>query len=268
MRFATLSLIMLTLASGAGVARAGAALADASTAQPQPTTDAAARPDTPDLASDKVEYGFDIRLRRVYLPKALIGLFVSRAAGGAANTGYGVDFVRRRGTLELQLGMEFEHINVAEGVWINSGDNVANGDTVDYILSPDHAGTDFGWFSLEFTFINHMPINKYLSFRYGGGAGLGILTGQVVRYDTACAPGATNENPTPYCVPSVYGGQGTISPDHPGDKEPNPYGLPPVFPVVNAIIGLQIKPTPKAVINIEGGIRTLPFFGVSAGYFF
>ena len=31
---------------------------------------------------------------------------------------------------------------------------------------------------------------------------------------------------------------------------------------------LQIKPTPKAVINIEAGIRTLPFFGFSAGYFF
>jgi len=38
--------------------------------------------------------------------------------------------------------------------------------------------------------------------------------------------------------------------------------------VVNAIIGFQIKPTEKAVINIEGGIRTFPFFGFSGGYFF
>jgi preprotein translocase subunit SecA len=36
---------------------------------------------------------------------------------------------------------------------------------------------------------------------------------------------------------------------------------------INAILGLQIRPTPKAVINIEGGIRTVPFIGLSVGYF-
>ncbi|HTR55553.1 MAG TPA: hypothetical protein VMJ10_32975 [Kofleriaceae bacterium] len=243
----------------------GAAL-DSSSAAPPPPPTAGPAPD----AADKPEYGIDLRLREVYLPAGLIGLFVTRAAGGASNTGYGVDFVRRRGTLELQLGLEYEHITMQEGVYINSGDNVANGDTIDYILSPAHAGTDFGWFTLEFTFMNHAPINKYVSFRYGGGAGIGILTGAVKRYDTACAPGATNDNVTPQCVPAVLGtgGGGTISPDSSGEKEPAAYNLPPVFPVVNAIIGFQIKPTDKAVINIEGGIRTLPFIGVSAGYFF
>jgi hypothetical protein len=48
---------------------------------------------------------------------------------------------------------------------------------------------------------------------------------------------------------------------------PVAYDFPPVFPVVNAIIGLQIRPTPKAVVNIEGGIRTVPFIGLSVGYF-
>ncbi|HEY1554731.1 MAG TPA: hypothetical protein VGF94_07825 [Kofleriaceae bacterium] len=219
-------------------------------------------------ASDKPEYGVDLRLREIYLPSSLVGLFVNHAAGGASNTGFGVDFVRRRGTLELQLGFEYEHINLQEGVYVNSGDNVQNGDTVDYILNPAHAGTDFGWFTLEFTFMNHAPINKYLSFRYGGGAGIGFLTGAVKRYDIMCAPGATNDSPSPQCVPQQFGGGGTISPDKSGEVEPAAYDLPSVFPVVNAIIGLQIKPTPKAVINIEGGIRTLPFIGMSAGYFF
>lgn len=261
MRFATLSVIALVTLSSP-------AFADD---EVHPTTDATARPDNPQLASDKVEYGFDIRLRQVYLPKALIGLFVERAAGGASNTGYGVDFVRRRGDLELQLGFEFEHINVPEGVWINKGDNVANGDTVDYILNPDHAGTDFGWFTLEFTFINHARINKYLAVRYGGGAGLGVLTGAVKRWDTMCSAGATNSNVTPNCVPNFapYNGQGQVISDNGGpETAPVAYNLPPVFPVVNAIIGLQIRPIDKVVINIEGGIRTLPFLGISGGYFF
>ena len=42
----------------------------------------------------------------------------------------------------------------------------------------------------------------------------------------------------------------------------------PVFPVVNLIVGLQFKPMEKMTINLEGGLRTLPFFGVSSTYFF
>jgi hypothetical protein len=268
--------IGLAILVAGSTAHAGAALDDANKT-PAPTTtrttDPTVAPDSLETAADKVEYGADFRLRHVWLPSGLIGLFVNKAAGGASNTGYGVDLIRRRGNLELQLGLEFEHLALQEGVYINSGDNVP-GDTADFILSPEHAGSDFGWFTIEFTFMNHMPINKYVSFRYGGGAGLGILTGQVKRIDTQCAGGASNANPEPGCVPAGYTGQngqpgtGAVSPDHPGDPEPNPYNLPPVFPVVNAIIGVQIKPTPKAVINIEGGIRTLPFIGMSAGYFF
>ena len=33
-------------------------------------------------------------------------------------------------------------------------------------------------------------------------------------------------------------------------------------------LGVQIRPTEHMTINIEGGIRTLPFFGVSAAMFF
>ena len=263
MRFATLALLTFAIATGSGVAYAD-------DATPKPTTDAAARPDTPDVIPDKIEWGVDFRLRKVYLPDSLIGLFVDRTAGGSSSTGYGVDLVRRHGTVELQLGMEFEHVVPNEGVYINKGDNVANGDTIDYILSPSHAGSDFGWFTLEFTFLNHAVINKYLSFRYGGGAGLGILTGSIKRWDTQCAPGATNQNVTPQCVPIQQGGQGVTVQDSSGAPETQPvaYSLPPVFPVVNAIIGVQIKPADGLVINIEGGIRTLPFIGISAGYFF
>jgi hypothetical protein len=257
MRFAT-SLSLLTLLGTAGTAF-GQALDDEG--KPVPTTDPAAAP-TVIETSPKLEYGVDIRLRQVFVPKGLLGLFVERTPGGASNTGFGVDLVRRRGNLELQLGFEFEHIEPAEGVWINSGDNVAGGDEADYMLSADHAGKSFGWFTIEFTFLNHAPINKYVAVRYGGGAGLGFLTGEIQKYDVACV-GATNETPEPGCKPTRLGGTGIDA-----DNSPEAYDMPPVFPVVNAIIGVQIRPTPKAVVNIETGIRTIPFIGMSAGYFF
>jgi hypothetical protein len=259
MRFALLTFVLLSTS----------AVANAQDATPKPTTEATARPDSPELA-DKIEWGADLRLRQVFLPASLMGLFVEQAAGGASNTGIGVDLVRRRGNVELQLGFEYEHIALQEGVYINKGDDVAKGDTIDYILSPEHAGSDFGWFTLEFTFLNHYAFNKYVALRYGGGAGIGFITGSVKRWDTMCVGGATNTNNTPQCKPQQLGGQGTTVQDNSGAPETMPvaYNLPPVFPVVNAILGVQIRPTPKSVINIEGGIRTLPFIGMSAGYFY
>ena len=261
MRFAT-GLTLLTLL-GAASSAWGQALDDEG--KPVPTTDPSAAP-TVTSTAPKLEYGVGLRLRQVFVPKGMLELFVDRAAGGASNTGIGVDLVRRRGNLELQLGLEFEHVQPGEGVWINSGENVAAGDQADYILGSDQAGKSLGWFTIEFTFLNHAPITDKVAVRYGGGAGIGFLTGGLQKYDVACV-GATNENPEPGCVP-----QGVTSPD--GNQgvapagTPNDYDLPPVFPVVNAIIGVQIKPTPKATINIETGIRTIPFIGISGGYFF
>ena len=39
-----------------------------------------------------------------------------------------------------------------------------------------------------------------------------------------------------------------------------------MFPVVNAIIGFQLRPIDKVIINIEGGLHTTPFIGMSIGY--
>jgi hypothetical protein len=261
MRFAT-TLTLLTLLGAAGTAR-GQALDDEG--KPVPTTDPAASP-TVLPVENKVEYGVGLRLRQVFVPKGLLELFVERAAGGASNTGIGVDLVRRRGNLELQLGFEFEHIQPGEGVWINSGENVAAGDQADYILGSDQAGKSNGWFTIEFTFLNHAPITDKVAIRYGGGAGIGFLTGGLQKYDVPCV-GATNEMPEPGCVPQgVTSPSGNVGVAPAG--APNDYDLPPVFPVVNAIIGVQVRPTPKAVINVETGIRTIPFIGLSGGYFF
>ncbi|MGN6104467.1 MAG: hypothetical protein ACTHU0_05130 [Kofleriaceae bacterium] len=253
------------VALSAGAALAGPALDDATS----PTSDPAADPAIAGIrAEDQVEYGVGIRLRNVRIPKGMLQLFLERAAGGSSNYGIGVDLTRRRGNLELQLGFEFEHVQPAEGVWIQSNSNVAAGDEADFIVSPDHNnGKNLGWFTVEFTFLHHTPVHKNISIRYGGGAGIGIMTGELGRYNMICN-GATNASPVPGCVPPVspFNGQGTFSPD--GGGTIVKYDLPPVFPVVNAIIGVQFKPSDKMTVNVEGGIRTLPFFGVSSSYFF
>ena len=138
-------------------------------------------------------------------------------------------------------------------------------------LSPEDPpdGTNFGWFTIEFTFINHKPINKYVSFRYGGGAGLGILTGGLYHYDVHAAAARRTRCPSRAASRATFGGhrhrRRTTARRLRG--QPVKYDLPPVFPVINAIVGFQFHPFDKVVINLEGGIRTLPFFGMSFGYF-
>jgi hypothetical protein len=267
MRLAT-SLLLLTAVTGTASAQT-AVLGDDAKVQPNPApaNAAPATSDTPtEKPEDAVSYGIDLRFRGVFVPQALLQLFVDKAAGGAANFGYGVDFVRKRGNLELQLGIEHEQITVGSGIWINRGDDVGAGDEADYVLGPDKSSDGgLGWYTLEFTFINHVPINKYVSFRYGGGVGLGVITGALTHYNVVCN-GATNAMPDPGCRPNTLGGNGTDSDGH-NFTQPVKYDLPPVFPVINGILGFQFHPVDKVVINVEGGIRTLPFFGVSVGYF-
>jgi hypothetical protein len=211
-----------------------------------------------------VEYGVGVRVRSVWVPKSVLELFIERAAGGAQNYGLGVDLTRRRGTTELQLGFEYERVNVGQGVWINKGDNVAAGDEVDYVLGPKASGHQLGWFTIEFTFLNHAEISKMFAVRYGGGIGVGIVVGELDHNNIICV-NATNAMPEPGCVPPRFSGQGMYSE---GTETQVAYGLPPVFPVVNAILGLEIRPTDHMTINLEGGIRTLPFVGVSSSVFF
>ena len=231
---------------------------------PESSSELAPEPDEdPEKA---VRYGVGLRLRNVRIPRAEIELFVDRAPGGASNVGIGAELIRRRGNVELQLGFEYETITPKQGVWIKSGESVPSAEA-DFILEPDAAGESLGWFTIEFTFLNHAPINDKVAIRYGGGAGLGIITGNLYRYDVRCSPDATNANPEPGCRPAALGGTGGAGGDPPSTS-PRKYELPPVFPVVNAIVGVQFKPIPNMAINIEGGIRTLLFFGTSIAYMF
>jgi hypothetical protein len=259
---------------GSHFANAGPALDDDK--KPTPTVDVTVAPGP--AAPAKVEWGIDLRLRSVYIPQGLLQLFLDRAAGGTQAIGFGGDIVRRRGNLELALGFEIESLPPAEGVWINHGDtpNIAPGSNqaaVDYVLSSKN-GSNFGWATIEFSFLNHFMFNKYMGLRYGAGAGLGIITGKVLRYNVFCAAGASPSSLDPQCIPSSsfspYNGMAVSSMDSTkcGGQQPCAYNIPPVFPVVNAIIGFQFRPIDKLVLNVETGIRTIPFFGVSLGYFF
>lgn len=199
----------------------------------------------------KTDYGIGVRLRSVFIPEGLIEFFVEDAPGGISNFGFGVEGVRRRGDLEMSLGIEYESLNGKDGLWIDKGDSIPQ-DEVDLVQFED-----FAWVTVDATFVWHTRFHEMFALRYGAGIGLGILMGDVLRTDYVC-PGT--ELAAPPCV------QRTSPPAEnirtPEDK------VPPVFPVLNAVIGAQFRPAKKVSINAEIGMRTAFYYGLTGTFFF
>jgi hypothetical protein len=236
---ATLALA-LTLGLGARGASAQVALEEEEEEEAVPPP-----PVEPMLEAPRI--GVGLRLRNVRIPRSLLEAFVERAPAGSSNFGIGLDVVRRKGDFEFQFGLEYEKISITPGVWIDKGDMIPQDE-------PDYVEFDgFGWFTIEATFLYHTPITKQFAIRYGGGAGIGIILGDIVRTDYICTSSSVED-----CD------------EKPGaENVKTPYdNVPPVMLVVNAIVGVQIRPIDNLYINIEGGIRTMPFFGTSVGAYF
>ena len=185
-RFVTLAAATVALCAGVAGAHAQAALDDDDSSSPTPSSVSVP-------VGDKTSIGFGLRLRNVRVPQGLIEVFVQRAPGGASNVGFGLEVSRRKGQFEVQLGLEYEKISIDKGIWVENGDNIPTDE-------PDYVEFDnFGWVTAELSFLYHTPIIPQLSVRYGGGAGIGVITGDVLRTDYRCATASLDscsESPT------------------------------------------------------------------------
>jgi hypothetical protein len=198
------------------------------------------------IEGPKTELGVGLRLRNVRIPNALLELFVEQAAGGGSNFGFGLEFVRHKANFEIAVGIEYESLAVGEGVWVDKGEMIPQDDA-------DRVEFDgFGWVTVDAAFIWHTKVHEKVALRYGAGIGLGLIRGEVLRTDVVCTtsdPSSCNNQP---------GGM---------VREPED-AIPPVFPVINLLAGAQIRPVEKIAINIEAGIRTIPYVGTTIVYFF
>jgi len=233
-------LVCAAMLYGVGEARAQALDDDDNSSTP---TSSAIGEDNP---AQKAHIGVGIRLRNVRIPEWLLESFIEDVPGGVSNFGIGGELSRRRGNFEVQFGLEYEHLTPPPGYWVEKGKPVMGGN-VDKVRDDG-----FRWITAELSFMYHTPIIKQVSVRYGGGAGIGLLLGKVRRTDQICLTSSTD----------------SCSDDPTGANQDTPYDIPPVMLVVNAVVGLQIRPTDEIFINIEGGIRTIPFFGTTVGYYF
>lgn len=199
---------------------------------------------------DKPEYGIGVRFRTVFVPKPVFELFVEEASSGLFTPGFGLELARRKDRLEVVLGFEYESLSPDDGFWLDKGDdpNVA-AETPDFLEFDDLA-----WVTADVAFLYNAPLGRRASFRVGGGVGIGLLLGEILQTDSTCVPGTDDIRQDCTADPVAMEGR----------QFDDPADLPPVFPVVNLIMGLQWRPVDKLTFNLETGLRTVGFVGLSS----
>jgi hypothetical protein len=199
-----------------------------------------------DEKKDDAKLGFGVRMRYIHIPKQAIELFVERSAGSGSHPGIGFELIREKGDMAITLGFEYESIAPRDGIYIEKGDTIPE-DAVD-----DVEFKDFTWVSADISFIGQQKIvGDVLALRYGAGLGVGYIMGDMLRTDATCL---SDDVESCQRVPGA-----------PSEPEKD---LPPVFPIVNVLMGLQVRPFANVAINIEGGIRTVPFVGTTVAFLF
>jgi hypothetical protein len=224
-------------------ARAEPAAAEAARAEPAAETEA-------DLAPSAVEWGVGARLRWIFVPRGLIELFLADAASGVGSPGFGLEAVRRKGDLEIALGLEYESLSPADGFYREKGGDDSPGSVSAKTDFTEFDG--FSWLTLDATIVLHRQLAPKFFLRYGAGLGFGILLGEVRQTDAIC----TSADVADDCVAATSG------------QVDDPADTPPVFPVVNLLVGGQYRHDDKLSFNLELGLRTVFYTGVGATYYF
>lgn len=198
-----------------------------------------------------IRHGIGLRARYIFVPQSLIEVFVEAAPSGVSQTGFGLDYVRRKKEFEFSVGFEYDALSPSNGFFVERG-----GDPVTMPGTTDEIRFDnLSWFTIDAAFVYHHKLSDLVSLRYGGGIGIGIVSGEIIQTDAMCS----GPNPQSDCsrVPTaIPGGE--------FDTKQDFFRFPPVF---SALGGVQITPGHNVAINVELGMRTVFYTGIGVQYF-
>ena len=206
----------------------------------------AASPETAQTVSQEnpIEYGVGLRVRGLFIPKSAFERFAEVAPSGMSQPGFGFEVIRRRGNFETAYAFSFAGLSVDDGIWLDDLDH--NPSLVEF--------DDFGWVTFDVSAVWKYPFSPTWGLRYGLGIGLGFLQGDILETDYVC-PGDIYEIDSCMQQPEA-------------DDVRRPIDLPPVVPIMTGLLGIQYAPSERVSINLEGGLQTTFFVGLSAVVFF
>lgn len=232
-----------------------------------PMVDAAAQ------AATAAKFGVGARLRLTSVPKWMLGLFLDESVPLTSYTA-GLEFFRRAGNFDFVLGVAYQSLSPNAGNWLGKG-NDRSQDT-DYVQFDGLAS-----YSVDGAFIMHTEFTESVGMHYGGGVGIGIVTGRMLRTSNgtdgcALSPGDPTKCfpkfdacPQGPCTEAQLKGRegGTDSASSPS-RHPDGH-VPTVYPIVNLVTGLDIRlpNVPGLAMKFEiGYFFPYFFFGPSVAY--
>ncbi len=252
----------------ANLARAQAAPASASA--PAVREGAAAH----EPVGEESKYGFAVRLPRwVSVPRWLLQAFVQESVPLSTFSFGGVEFIRRKETFDLVIGIAYQNMSPPDGNWLARN-------------HPPGADTDLVQFrnmsllAFDASFVGRKRFNPYLGMRYGAGLGLALVRGQMLRTSSAfCTAGNVGDTracrpkfcpPTGCTEPLLKASEGNVDG---GPDDPSRFvetSVPGALPVVNLTLGLDFHhpEVPGLELRLEGGFYDALFVGLGIGYIF
>jgi hypothetical protein len=174
----------------------------------------------------------------------------------------GLEYVMRNETANGIFYAEYWGPMVDDGYWddVEEPPNTTDGD---YIVLDD-----FGIWSLGGDFAFEVKASPVVSFLFGGGLGIAIMTGDFLEWnpgsnatgDPTCSEGdGSLDNPT--SAPAYERFAAGCGND--GAKE-----IPRVLPVIDMLAALRFNFSDQATFRIEGGLHNLLYLGAGMGIVF
>jgi len=218
-----------------------------------------------------VRYGLAVRGRWITVPSWLLGIFLDQSKS-LSSYSTGIEGFRRSGDFDFVLGVAWQALSPPDGNWLGKGKTAAT-DT-DYIQFKG-----LGAISVDAAFILRTELNPYVHLRYGGGIGIGIITGKMLQTSAGTPGCATSPGDTTKCYPilsppcaagpctesELKNSEGNTDSPQSGSRFKST-DIPAVYPIVNLVTGLDFK-IPNAdglEVKIDVGYF-FPYFFVGGG---
>jgi hypothetical protein len=165
-----------------GAAPTEAAEAEPAEGQPGEATEAPAAAEGAALMRpvNPPQFGLAFQSRWISLPSAFLGLF-TKANRPLSSYGVGLEGFRRTRDAgnpnrfwELALGVGYQNMSPPDGNWLGNN-HPADIDT-DWVQFKN-----FGFWTIDFSFIQRQYFNEVFGIHYGAGLGLTIIQGDILR---------------------------------------------------------------------------------------
>ncbi len=221
-----------------------------------------------------VQFGMAARGRYVSVPSWFLGLFTKENLP-LSSYHAGFEFFRRKGDLDVVIGFAYQGMSPASGNWLGAGENPAT--KTDYVQF-----RSLSMWSIDAAFVWRTKFNEYTGMHYGGGLGLGIMSGKMLRTSNGTPGCASDPGNEAACYPIVCASgpcteQELRNTEGPGtDASTSPHrfkdgNVPGAIPILNIMAGfdLNFPEVPGLDIRLlEIGFYNAFFAGMGIGYVF